>query len=456
MFRLPPCAFNLRPWIESSDNLPRLFVYRLLSVFALLAYFPYALLASLTGRRRLGDIWGRLGRRDYPDLETGIWVHAVSVGEVGVARTLLAMVSEKAPGRRLGLSVTTVAGRELAQRLLPGEVALLSFPLDLKGPVDRALATVRPGLILLTETELWPLFLSRAKALAIPVALVNGRISPRSFRRYRLVRPWFGRVLEGISFFAMQTEADAERVVALGAPRQRIRVTGNIKYDLPPAPAFADGARLHEAAKGRPVLVAASTGEGEEQIVLEAWKELSPRPFLALAPRRPERFDEVARLVQWQGFRLLRRSQAADAQTRHPQSTIRDSPDIYLLDSIGELASLYREARLAFLGGSFVPTGGHNPIEAWAEGVPVIVGPHTENFQEVCRQGERLDFLRRVPDGQALRREVAEALAEPVATAKRGERAKSFVLENRGAARATLEGVLPLLSSNAGKRAIVP
>ncbi len=300
-------------------------LYRFLSVLVLAAYSPYALLRSLAGRRRLGDIRGRLGLSPYPDLDGGIWVHAVSVGEVRVARQLLGALARKAPGARLGLSVTTAAGRRLAERDAQAASAVFAFPLDLARPVERSLATVRPGLVLLTETEIWPLFLDRAAARGIPVALVNGRISGRSFGRYALARRFLARTLGKVSLFAMQTEEDAERIARLGAPPERIRVTGNIKYDLAAAPPFADAARLKGAASGRPVVVAASTADGEEAIVLEAWKRLSPRPLLAIAPRRPERFDDVARLVDSSGFTLLRRTSPDPASPiQNPKSKIQN------------------------------------------------------------------------------------------------------------------------------------
>ncbi len=418
-----------------------MFLYRLLSILALLVYSPYALLRSVAGRRRLGDLRGRLGLTPCPDLDGGIWVHAVSVGEVSVARNLLAALSQRAPGVRLGLSVTTAAGLEAARPLAARGIAIFSFPLDLASPVEKALAAARPGLILLTETELWPLLLERARARAVPVALVNGRISDRSFRRYLLLRGWFRRVLDNVSLFAMQTEEDARRIGRLGARPERILVTGNIKYDMAPAPPFADAARLSAAAAGRPVLVAASTGEGEEQIVLEAWRRLDPRPLLVLAPRRPERFDEVARLIESSQRRLLRRS-----DTGNSELTIQSSPDVYLLDSIGELASVYREAFLAFLGGSLVATGGHNPIEAWAQGVAVLVGPHTGNFREITEAGQRLGILERVEDGAGLSHAFDAALGDPAVTAARGDRARRFVAESRGAAALTAEAVAGLLS----------
>ncbi len=440
---------------------PPVLLYRLLSTLTLLAYSPYALARSWTGRRRLGDVRGRLGRDSYPDLQGGIWLHAVSVGEVSAARGLLAALSRSAPGRRLGLSVTTAAGRRLAERTVADRIPVFSFPFELRRPIEKALSAVRPGLVLLTETELWPLFLEGARARGIPVALVNGRISERSFPRYRLVRDWFSRVLEKVTLFAMQTAEDAERIVFLGAPQDRVRVTGNIKYDLPAGPPFADAGRLRQAAAGRPMLVAASTADREEEIVLEAWKELDPRPLLAIAPRRPERFDEVARLIEASGLTLLRRSAAPKdgslSSIHKSQITNHKSPpDIYLLDSIGELPSLYREARLAFVGGSLVPAGGHNPIEAWAEGVPAVVGPHTQNFREVCRRGERLGFLRRAKDGAELRQEFAAALADPARAAALGERARRFVTENRGASAATADFVLPLLESAGPCKVLAP
>lgn len=436
--------------------------YRFLSAAALLLYAPYALIRKLSGRRELGDLPGRLGRSAYPDLDGGIWVHAVSVGEVGVARNLLAQLARARPGRRLGLSVTTAAGRDLAVRTLPREVAVFAFPFDLSKPIRRAFDGVRPGLVLLTETELWPLFLDRARARRIPVALVNGRISDRSFPRYRLVRRFLRGPLDAIALFAMQSREDAQRLEALGAARDRIRVCGNIKYDLAPAAPFPDAARLTRLAAGRPVFVAASTAQGEEEIVLEAFRRVAGRAVLAIAPRRPERFDAVASLFERSGFSVLRRSQALNSQcdsakqpfaAKHEPSTLNV---IYLLDSIGELASLYREASLAFVGGSLVPVGGHNPIEAWAEGVAVVVGPHTQNFREVIAEGQKREFAARVVDAKGLARAFEAALADPAAQESAGRKAREFVAGNRGAARATAQALLPLLPQAAPERAARP
>jgi 3-deoxy-D-manno-octulosonic-acid transferase len=431
-------------------------LYRLLSILALLAYAPYALLRSLAGRRRLGDLRGRLGWTPAPDLSGGIWVHAVSVGEVGVARDLLRTLARLEPGLRLGLSATTAAGRDLAQRIAADTASVFAFPFDLSGPVERALASTRPGLVLLTETEIWPLFLERAGRRGIPVALVNGRVSARSFARYRLAGSFIRRTLSRIAFFAMQSEPDAERIRALGAPPERVRITGNIKYDLPPASPFADAGELQALAGGRPILVAASTGEGEEEIVLRAWRPFAARSLLVLAPRRPERFESVAELIQREGFEVVRRSRHTPAGsapvTRSPDPMITRCP-VYLLDSIGELTSVYGLGAFAFVGGSLIPAGGHNPIEAWAQGLTVATGLHMENFREIARRGEEEGFLSRLGGVSDLQAWIASCLDQPEAARSRGIGARAFVGRNRGAAQATAELVLPLLRDGAAHRA---
>ena len=283
-------------------------LYRALASSALAVYAPFALARSLAGRRRLGDIRGRLGLRPYPRLSGGIWIHAVSVGEIGVARNLLRSLRRRLPDCPIGISVSTAAGRELAVRTLSAEAPIFSFPFELSGAIERALQETRPSLVVLAETEIWPLFLERAAATSLPVALVNGRISDRSFSRYRRVRRFLAPSLSRIAFFAMQSNEDVRRILALGAEGGRVQNLGNIKYDLPEAAAFPDGDRLARAAGARAVLVAGSTGEGEEEQVLDAWRGLPDRPFLVLAPRRPERFDAVAALCESQGLNVLRRS----------------------------------------------------------------------------------------------------------------------------------------------------
>ncbi len=411
-------------------------LYRAAAAAALAAYAPYAAFRSVSGGRRLGDVRGRLGWKPWPDLGGGTWIHGVSVGEIGVARTLLGAFERVRPGSRFGVSATTEAGRALAERILAGRADVFPFPFDLAGAVERALRETRAGLIVLVETEIWPLFLERAERRGVPVVLANGRLSERSFRRYRLAGPFVRRTLSRLALLAMQSRDDADRALALGAPPERVIVTGNLKFDPPEAGPFPDAARLREAAAGRPVLAAGSTAEGEDEVVLAAWLTLPQRPLLLLAPRRPERFDPVARLCESRGLTVLRRSQPA------PLAAI---PDVYLLDSIGELAPAYREASLAFIGGSLVPHGGQNPIEAWAAGVAAFAGPHMENFRDVAAAGEARGVLDRVSDGAALARRIAAALADLETTRRLGREAAHLVGENRGAADRTAAAVARLL-----------
>jgi 3-deoxy-D-manno-octulosonic-acid transferase len=223
-------------------------------------------------------------------------------------------------------------------------------------------------------------------------------------------------------------------------------VTGNVKYDQPPAPSFADAARLRRLAGDRPVLAAGSTAEGEEEIVLAAWETIpdAVRPMLAIAPRRPERFGAVAQLVEKRGHAVVRRSQSADGPDASDARS-QAQKSVYVLDSIGELASLYREARVAFIGGSLrAGGGGHNPIEAWAAGTPVVTGPHMEGFREIAADGERRGILERV-EAVSLGGALGRMFADAAATAERGERARRAVEESRGAAARTVDFVLPLL-----------
>ncbi len=239
-----------------------------------------------------------------------------------------------------------------------------------------------------------------------------------------MLRRWFAPALDRVALFVMQSEEDARRIEALGVPWSKIRMKGNIKYDLPAAPPFRDAERLIAAAAGRPVFVAASTDEGEEATIVAAAKALAPRALTAIAPRRPEA-----------GLSVLRRSVGELAPA-----------DVYLLDTIGELAALYAHAKIAFIGGSLVARGGHNPIEAWAAGVPVIVGPHTENFREVIAKGEELAIATRISRGDELADRVERELADRPALEARAAAAREFVSANRGAAESTAREVLPLLT----------
>ncbi|MGH9440728.1 MAG: 3-deoxy-D-manno-octulosonic acid transferase [Thermoanaerobaculia bacterium] len=402
--------------------------YRLFFGLALSLYAPYALLREALGGKRIGDWKGRLGRIPLPRARGSIWIHAVSVGEVGAANAILRAIREAGNARPLVLSSSTAAGLDLARASREAD-HVVPFPFDLRRPVEGALDALDPCLLLLTETEIWPLLLESCSRRGIPVALVNGRISDRSFSRYRAFRALLRKSLRRITLFAMQSELDAKRIRDLGAPPESVLVTGNVKFDVRVAADAAVADRVRGWADGRRVVIAGSTHEGEEAAVLDAWNTLKPQPLLVLAPRRPERFDAVFALLLSRGIRAGRSSAPAA------------NPDVVLLDTVGDLASAYGAADVAFIGGSLVPVGGHNPIEAWAHGIPTILGPHTGNFREIVRAGIAGHAAVTVRDSGELAAAIRRFLDEGDDAAGP---ARALVDGNRGAARAAAQAVLSL------------
>jgi 3-deoxy-D-manno-octulosonic-acid transferase len=310
--------------------------------------------------------------------------------------------------------------------------------------VGQALSVLNPELLVLVETELWPNLIHEAHRRGTRVAVVNGRISHRSFGRYRRVRGFLQRVLGEIDLFLMQGEAHAERIQAMGAPPDRVRVTGNLKYDAvelgrPPERL----ARLVEGRppRARPVWIAGSTVGGEEELVLRAFHQVRERAgeaALVIAPRHPERFDSVPPLVEAAGFQCRRRSTlGTDAW---------EDGEVLLLDTLGELARLYALASVVFVGGSLVPAGGHNILEPAAAGKPVVVGPHMENFQEITDQFLSEEALIQVDTPDDLGREVAALLLDEARRTALGERAQGLVERNRGAVGKTVDALAELIT----------
>ena len=405
-------------------------LYRLVFGLGLAAYAPYAFLRQAAGGRRIGDWKGRFGLSTLPVFHRSIWIHGVSVGEVNAARTILEALRREGAGP-LVLSSSTAAGLASAAAVATADGAI-PFPLDLARPVERALAAVDPSLVLLTETEIWPLFLERCARRGVPIAIVNGRISSSSFARYRRAGRWLAPSLSRIALFAMQTEEDAARIAGLGVPEAKIRVTGNVKFDVPAEERPEVAVRLRRLAAGRAVVIAGSTHEGEEAAAIEAWAALDPRPLLVVAPRRPERFDEV--------FRRLRES--AGPAVRFSAAT--GEPRAVLLDTVGDLASAFGAADAAFVGGTLADVGGHNPIEAWTKGVPTAIGPHVANIRTIAAEGAAAGAA--IPVGSAA--ELAAAwrtlLSDEAERRGRGAAALRLVESHRGAARRTALAVLAL------------
>jgi 3-deoxy-D-manno-octulosonic-acid transferase len=406
-----------------------------------------------------------------------IWLHAVSVGEFLAARPLIDRIKSEFPSYRLIVSTTTLTGQRLARvHLFDG---IFYFPFDWKFSVRRAIDWVKPSVVIIIETELWPNFLRECRSRGIVTLLVNGRISLRSFRRYRWIRGFIRRVVEDFSLMTMQSEADAERARVLGAHAARVRVCGNLKYDISwdggrgsgvgeePTllPTFSPGDDIdHQfALSASPLLiVAGSTSAGEEELLLSSLREVRSHPGLEgarllIAPRHPERFDEVASLLARSGFTFARRSKtraiaAADAHVIRAEGAVEpeSSADVMLLDTIGELASLYRFAAVVFVGGSLVPRGGHNIIEPAAFARPIIVGPHTDNFRQIVSDFASADALVQLTGPSAgaankLTRELVRLLSDHEQRQAMGIRAREILQLNRGATDCTVAAIKEFL-----------
>jgi 3-deoxy-D-manno-octulosonic-acid transferase len=394
-----------------------------------------------------------------------IWVHAVSVGETRAAQPLIRGLLERYPAHRILLTHMTptglATGRELfADAMIPREggpprIEQSMLPWDYPSAIRRFLRAWRPVVGIVIETELWPNLVAVARQQRVPVALVNARLSARSLRKglrwARLTRP----ALRSLALVLAQTDADAHRIAQLG--RSQVTVTGNLKFDVAPPPraellghVWRLGLSASEdPANRRPVLLAASTREGEEAQLLDAWLRIHREagragkpPLLVIVPRHPQRFDEVEREIVRRGLTITRRSTWGD---RKPPVQDRDV-DVVLGDSMGELFSYYALADVAIIGGSLLPYGGQNLIEACAAGVPVIIGPHTFNFETAAAQAIDEDAALRVADaGEALRQSL-DLLGDPVRLRTIGERGLAFAARHRGATRRTLDALAPLIS----------
>jgi 3-deoxy-D-manno-octulosonic-acid transferase len=351
---------------------------------ALVLGLPYWLLAMATNGKYREGLSERLGwvpdRLRAGDARKTIWVHAVSVGEVLAASRLVNELSACAPQYRVLLSTTTRTGQRLA-RERTGATHTFYFPLDFPWIVRRYLRVLDPVLLVLVETELWPNLLTACRQNAIPVAVVNGRISDRSLPRYmRLRRMWKG-ILSGVSIFLAQSQEDVKRLKAIGAPAGCVSFAGNLKFDVRSAePAPITTTLREKLPTGTRVLVCGSTLEGEEEILLDAFHQLIktiPDCVMILAPRHPERFGRVVQLMKNRNETCVRRSNWMKRPVKIKPGTV------ILLDSIGELASVYALASVAFVGGSLVPAGGHNPLEPAQFAVPVVMGNHYANFRAI-------------------------------------------------------------------------
>jgi len=369
-------------------------LYSLLLGLFLLVTLPYWVIQMMRHGKYRSGLRQRLGWAPPPlmasPLGRVIWVHAVSVGEVVAVSGIIEELRQKFPSHRVLISTTTATGNRLATRRF-GEENVFYFPLDFALAIRPYLAALHPELVVIAETEFWPNFLRLAKRSGARIAVINCRISDRSLRGYKRLGFWAPRVLENVDLFLAQTEQDRQRLMAIGAPEQKLLVTGNLKFDAAPPkpPLIVESLRANlDEQVADAVLVCGSTFEGEEGALLSAFRNIlanHPRAIMMLAPRHPERFAEVAALVEKLGFRLLRRSLWSGEPL---------AGSVFLLDSIGELGAVYSLATVAFVGGSLVPRGGHNILEPALYGVPVLIGNHYENFRDMVNFFLSRDALR--------------------------------------------------------------
>jgi 3-deoxy-D-manno-octulosonic-acid transferase len=435
-------------------------LYSLLTVAGMLLFSPYFLLRGLVQGKYLSNMPERLGWRFPPELRVGnspgskeksIWIHAVSVGEVLAVLPLAQQLKERFPLRRLVVSTTTVTGQKLACERMPFADAVFYFPLDWRGPVRRALTAVRAEAVIIVETEIWPNFLRECRRAEVPVIFVNGRLSERSFRGYRRALSFTAGALAGFlrdvlgdaTLFLMQSEEDAARLIALGAPDERVLVTGNLKYDLAescesPLSAWLE-AELTKSDR-RPVVVAGSVLANEEVAVLRAFADVErefPRALLILAPRKSDQFDNAAAIVAESGRQLLRRRDLI--LNGAGSAALSESVNVFLLDSLGELAGLYRLADAVFVGGSLVPGGGHNILEPAAFSKVPIYGPSMENFREMAGQFLAAGAAIQVSSSEDLSAAWGGLIREPERAARMGAWARELVERNRGATERDLQ-----------------
>lgn len=450
------------------------FIYSLLMGFAALLLTPYWLVQGLRHGKYLSNLGQRLGF-SFPSLAKlaaqrpgAIWIHAVSVGEALSSVVLARRLKEAYPDRPLVISTTTITGQALARERMPFADAILYFPLDWSSCVRRAIEAVRPSAVIILETEIWPNFLREARRRGIPVLFVSSRISDRSFARYQsylgtfgfFLRPFLQRAFADASAFLMQSEKDAERIRALGAPAERVRVSGNLKYDLElPAPTpLANWLETEVRRRGRsPIIVAGSVVATEEPLALIAFGTLQGEyrnAFLVLAPRKPERFEAAAAFIDESHRKFIRRSQLAIPTTGQSGDgasgvgAIPQDVDVLLLDSIGELASVYRLADGAFVGGSLVPSGGHNILEPAAFGKVPVFGPSMENFAEIAQRFVAAGAAIQVESPEDAGVAWIELLRDPQRMRKMGETARRLVESSRGATDRALAEIAKHLNKN--------
>lgn len=411
-------------------------VYEIAIWLTALFFLPYHFYRSVQRKRpaAFAERFGALALHDLAALEgkRPIWVHAVSVGETIAAKPLLKALRERFPDRKIVISNVTETGRSVALQLAEADLCIY-FPFDFGFAVRNILESIRPSVILIVETEIWPNFLRTARLMGIPAVIVNGRISDRSFARYLRLGWFFRSVLGDIGWFCMQTREDARRIIAMGAPVDRVEVTGNLKYDLPlTAVSPSEREQIRSAFLLPPdvlVFTAGSTHQGEDEVVISAYRQLvatGKKVLMVLVPRHPERAPEVAELLKRDKVACTLRS-GLNGRT-NPLS----AGEVLLVDTVGELMRFYAVSDIAFVGGSLVPTGGHNILEPASFQVPVIFGPHMSNFREAAEFILACGGGLQVRDGEELGAVLGMLLDDPARRCAMGANGARLLAENSG------------------------
>ena len=407
--------------------------YTFVLTLGLILTLPYYLIRF---RKYMPTIPDRLGLLKLPQLSSSIWVHAVSVGEVKATEGLVEQLRRQFPGKPVVVSTSTAAGQELARKRSDIIDHTLYFPIDLPFCVSRTLRRVDPQMVIIAETEIWPNFLRACRDRRVPVVMINGRISDRSYSRYLLVRRWLTRVFADYTVIGMQSEMDRERIQAIGADPRKVTVFGNLKYDLPASARPLDSSFAASLRKLQPLWIAASTLPGEEEMVLDAFAALrSARPDLKLmiAPRHADRFDSVEEVIKRRGFAYNRRS-------RLPRNS---SAPVLLLDTIGELAAAFEYATVVFMGGSLVAKGGHNVLEPARFKKPIVFGPHMENFRDMASLFLKGKAAIQIQSASELSPTIEKILSNSQLATELGRNAQAIVEQNTGATDRVLRFLQP-------------
>ncbi|UCH80632.1 MAG: 3-deoxy-D-manno-octulosonic acid transferase [Nitrospiraceae bacterium] len=414
-------------------------LYNILSACAVLAYAPWIFFKK-GPENRTAFVKERFGMSRY--IKTDIWVHAVSVGEVIACLPFLKELKKEFPDKKITLSTTTYTGQEIARRDFPDADRIMYVPVDTGICAGRVARELKPELFITVETELWPVLMNALKREGCNIIVLNGRISEKSFKGYKLIRFFMKTMLANIDYFYMQSDADAERIELLGAAKEKVSVMGNFKFDikLDSFPPLKWLERIH----GK-IFLAASTHDGEDEIILDAFlsiKKKYDRIRLIIAPRHPERFNNVAEMIDNRGINYIRRSNLTDERLAIDDAL----PDVILLDTIGELSRAFSKVSVAFIGGSLVPVGGHNILEPAYWSRPVIFGPYMNNFP-VAKDFIEGSAAVQVNDAHDMSETVTALLLHDEKAEDMGMNAKDIIDKNTGAVQRALELVRRLIGT---------